>query len=110
MDEIHDSYDEVNVGVAANVLTTCMLWGCLSASSSFNCAVVQPMGPTPRGQCSAGRLTTQAMRPQVTSSIVEYTLVFVLPLLIGMAVLQWLWPFISSPAMYPMFRPMGIFS
>jgi hypothetical protein len=50
------------------------------------------------------------MRPQVTSSIVEYTLVFVLLLLIGMAVLQWIWPFISSPAMYPMFRPMGILS
>jgi len=50
------------------------------------------------------------MHSQVPSSIVEYMVVFVVLLLIGMAVLQWIWPFISSPAMYPMFRPMGILS
>jgi hypothetical protein len=43
VDEIHDSYDEVIVGVAVLELTTWMLWGCLSASSSFNSSVVQLM-------------------------------------------------------------------
>ena len=50
------------------------------------------------------------MHRQIPVPIVEYLLASVVLLLIGMAVLQWLWPFISSPAMYPMFRPMGILS
>ena len=50
------------------------------------------------------------MRPQVTSSIVEYMVGIVVLLLVGAAVLLWLWPFVSSAATYPMFRPMGILS
>ena len=50
------------------------------------------------------------MHRQVPIPIAEYVIVFVVLVLTGVAVLQWLWPFISSPAMYPMFRPMGILS
>jgi hypothetical protein len=48
------------------------------------------------------------MTGQGTPSLVETTLAVLLLLLVGVALVSWLWPVLSDPALYSPTMPIGI--